>query len=113
MSMTVSTGPKVAYWHHELPPLHAELMGEHTVEASSSRIRGTLVHRDELWDQCYAELMANTEARLVQEVARLGGDYAHIHGESIHPKYDSATTEAWLHGRFIYMLYRRPQQSLR
>jgi hypothetical protein len=113
MATTVAAGPKVAYWHKELPPLDAEPMGEHTVEARSSRIGGTLVHRSELWDRCYAELMATTEARLVQEVARLGGDYAHVHGEAIRPKHDSATTEAWLDGRFIYMLYRRPHESLR
>jgi hypothetical protein len=33
-------------------------------------VAGTLAHRDELWEQCYQELMANAEHRLVQEVAR-------------------------------------------
>lgn len=99
---------KLVYWHRDLPPLQAELVGEHTIEATSPRVPGTLAHRDELWDRCYDELMANAEGRLVQEVARLGGDYAHVHDEEITPKRDDAAGEAWLHGRFSYMLYRRP-----
>lgn len=102
---------KIVYWHRELPPLEAELVAEHTVEATSSRVPGTIAHRDELWDQCYLELMANTERRLTQEVARLGGHFAHVHDESIDPRHDDAAGEAWLHGRFRYMLYRRPLAS--
>jgi hypothetical protein len=102
---------KVVYWHRDLPPLKAELMAEHTVEASSRRVPGVLAHRDELWDQCYRELMAIAEDRVVQEVARLGGDFAHVHDEAIDPKHDFATGEAWLHGRFSYMLYRRQRPA--
>jgi hypothetical protein len=102
---------KIVFWHRELPPLEADLVAEHTLEATSSRVPGTLAHRDELWDHCYRELMANAESRLAQEVTRLGGHFAHVHDESIHPKHDDAAGEAWLHGRFSYMLYRRPQQS--
>lgn len=82
-------------------------MAEHTVEANSSRIAGTIAHRDELWDRCYRQLMANAESRLTQEVVRLGGHYAHVLDEAIDPKHDDATGETWLHGRFSYMLYRR------
>lgn len=99
------------YWHRDLPPLKADLLGEHTVEASSGRVPGTLAHRDELWDRCYDELMASAESRLSQEVARLGGDYAHVHDEELSPKHDDAAGEAWLHGRFTYMLYRAPERS--
>ena len=102
---------KIVDWHRELPPLEADLVAEHTVEASSSRVPGTIAHRDELWDQCYRELMAAAEARLAQEVARLGGDFAHVHEEAIDPKHDDVAGEAWLHGRFRYMLYRRPRRS--
>ena len=105
------TGPKVVYWHRELPPLDAELMAEHTVEAKSSRVPGTIAHRDDLWDQCYRELMADAESRLAQEVTRLGGDFAHVNDEAINPRHDDAAGEAWLHGRFSYVLYRRPQQA--
>ena len=98
----------VVYWHRELPPLDAEPVEEHTVEASSSRISGTLAHRDELWDECYRDLMAITKNRLVEEVARPGGHYAHVRDEAISPKHDDAAGQAWLHGRFTYMLYRRP-----
>jgi hypothetical protein len=101
---------KIIYWHRELVPLDAELMGDHTMEASSGRVAGTITHRDELWNRCYAQLMANTHARLAQEVARLGGRYAHVHDEAIDIRHDEATSEAWLHGRFSYMLYRRPAQ---
>jgi hypothetical protein len=52
--------------------------------------------------------MATASERLLQELARLGGDYAHVHDESIDTRHDYATGEGWLHGRFAYMLYRRP-----
>jgi hypothetical protein len=107
----MTTIPPIVYWHRDLPPLDAELVAEHTVEASSSRVPGTLAHRDELWSQCYHELMSNTTSRLVEEVARLGGHYAHVHDEAISPKHDDVAVEAWLHGRFTYMLYRRPVDS--
>jgi hypothetical protein len=102
---------KIVYWHRDLPPLDAELMAEHTVEATSGRVPGTLSHRDELWDRCYQELMANAQARLAREIARFGGHYAHVNDESIDIRHDDAAGEAWLHGRFSYMLYRRPSQS--
>src|SRR5436190_1895859 len=100
-------GP-IVFWHRDLPPLDAEIVAEHTVEARSSRVQGALAHRDELWDQCYRELMDNTEHRLVDEVARLGGHYAHVYDEAVSPKHDEAAGEAWLQGRFTYMLYRQP-----
>jgi len=97
----------IAFWHRQLPPLDAELLGEHVIEAISGRVQGTLAHRDELWDRCYRELIANTEARIGQEVARLGGHYAHVLDESIHSRRDDIAGEAWLQGRFTYVLYRR------
>ena len=84
---------KIVYWHRELPPLSAELMAEHTLEATSSQVPGTISHRDELWDRCYLELMANTQIRLAQEVARLGGHYAHVRDESIDILHDDQAGE--------------------
>jgi len=98
----------IVYWHRDLPPLAADLMAEHTVEADSSHVPGTLAHRDELWDQCYRQLMTSTNERLIEEVARLGGHYAHVRDEAIAPKHDDAAGETWLHGTFTYMLYRQP-----
>ena len=102
---------KIVFWHRDLPPLDSELVAEHAVEANSSRVPGTIAHRDELWEQCYRELMANAESRLAQEVTRLGGHFAHVHDEVIDPKHDDAAGQAWLHGRFGYMLYRRQEAS--
>lgn len=102
------SGAQVVYWHRQLPPVDAEVVAEHTVEANSRRVPGTIAHRDELWHQCYRELMAEAESRLAQEVARLGGQFAHVHDEVIDSKRDDAAGEAWLHGRFGYVLYRRP-----
>ena len=99
---------KCIYWHRELPPLEAELMGEHVLEATSSRVQGSLAHRDELWDRAYRELIENTQSRMNQEIDRLGGHYAHVLDESIDSRHDDATGEAWLHGRFSYALYRKP-----
>jgi hypothetical protein len=103
----IGTNCKIIYWHRELPPFDAEAMGEHVVEAASGRVPGTLAHRDELWSQCYEDLMAQVRIRLQQEVARLGGSYAHVLNESVDSKHDDISGEAWLHGRFTYMLYRQ------
>jgi hypothetical protein len=111
MSSPASDDGKILYWHRELPPVAAELIGDHTVEATSGRVIDTLSHRDELWQRCHAELIANVSDRLIQEIARLGGHYAHVHDEVIEPRHDEAAGEAWLHGRFSYMLYRRPPTS--
>jgi hypothetical protein len=99
---------KSIYWYRELPPLGTEAMIEHVVEATSSRVPITLLHRDELWSQCYEDLMEKADARLRQEVTRLGGDYAHVLNESVDSRHDDKTGQAWLHGRFSYMLYRQP-----
>jgi hypothetical protein len=106
-----SNGGKSIYWHHELPPLNAVAIGEHIVEATSCRVPGTLAHQDELWTQCYEDLMAQVRMRLRQEIIRLRGDYAHVLSESVDSKHDAATGEAWLHGRFTYMLYRQAQNN--
>jgi hypothetical protein len=100
---------KIVYWHRELPPIDAESIGEHTVEADSMRVVGNLAHRDELWDQCYRDLMDRVHLRLDQEVHRLGGDYAHVLDETIGSKHDYHSGEVWLHGRITYSLLRRPK----
>ena len=99
---------KIVYWHRELPPLDAEPLGEHTIEANSRRVPGTLAHRDDLWNQCYRDLMVQVQSRLAQEVHRLGGDCAHALEETIGSKHDDRSGEAWLHGRINYLLLRRP-----
>ena len=102
-----STAPlKTVYWHHELPPLDAQPLQEHVVEASSSLVPDTIAHRDDLWNRCERELMENAGERLREEVARLGGGYAHVLNESIETRHNVCTGQAWLHGRFTYMLYR-------
>lgn len=107
MAMTETQAEKTVYWHRELPPLDAEIMGEHTMEAVSERVAGTLVHRNELWARCYQDLMTRTIRRLDEEVARLGGHYAHVTNESMDIRRDDTRGEAWLRGRFTYVLFRR------
>jgi hypothetical protein len=109
--VTATDDEKIIYWHRELPPLEAEPVGEHVIEASSMRVQSDLTHRDELWEQCYNDLMAHVRDRLRQEVARLGGHYAHVLEESIDSRRDDVKGEAWLQGRFSYMLLRRPEKS--
>ena len=101
-------GAKTVYWHRELPPLHAEPLGEHVVEADSMRVIGNLAHRGDLWDSCYRDLMARLEDRLHQEAARLGGHYAHVLEESIDSRHDDRSGDVWLRGRLKYLLLRRP-----
>jgi hypothetical protein len=102
-----NAGTKVVYWHRELPPLGADPISEHVLEVASSRVPGTIAHRDDLWHVCYDDLMRQAHLRLGQEIARLGGDYAHVVDEIIEPRHDDAKGEAWLRGRFDYVLYRR------
>jgi hypothetical protein len=94
------------YWHRELPPLDADPAGEYTIEATSARVGDPFMDRDAVWRQCYSPLVAETGRRVQQEIERLGGRYARIVDESIDVRHDDATSEAWLHGRFTYRLYR-------
>jgi hypothetical protein len=93
------------YWHRELPPLAAVALSEHVVEADSVRVPATHTDR-ELWNKCAQDLAKGVETRLTQEAARLGGRYAHVLDEHIDVRHDPAGEEAWLHGRYTYMLYR-------
>ena len=106
MGTITDIGPGIIYWHRELPPLDAEFIGDHTVEATSVRVPGTVAHRDDLWNRCEDDLMAQTRLRLTEEMSRLGGRYAHVCKESIDTRHDDSTGEAWVHGRFGYTLYR-------
>jgi hypothetical protein len=106
MNASVDAEGKTIYWHRELPPIDAEPIGEHVVEATSGRVPDTIAHREELWDRGKDALMAQTRKRLADEIARLGGRYAHIVHESIDTRHDASTSEAWLQGRFVYTLYR-------
>jgi len=104
--VTHDTG-KTVYWHRELPPLDAEILHEHVIEATSDRVRGSIERHGELWERCHGALMQHLYDRLTQEVARLGGHYAHVLDEHIDSRRDDAVDESWLHGRFSYVLYRR------
>jgi len=106
LSSVTGAGAQTISWHRELPPLDATALGEHTVEATSHRVPDTIAHRDDLWNRGKDDLMKQARERLVEEIARLGGRYAHVLDESIDTRHDAATGEAWLHGRFTYVLYR-------
>jgi len=108
MTPPVNAPVQIVYWHRELPPLTAEAAGEHTLEADSRRVPLEYSRADDEWGKCYGDLMSRARARLEQEVARLGGHYAHVRHEIIHQRHDDATGEAWLYGRFEYVLYREP-----
>lgn len=93
------------YWHRDLPPLRAVPLGEHTIEADSAHVKGPIVNPD-VWQRCANDLATGLEIRLSQEGVRLGGDCAHVLDEHVDVKHDPARDEAWLHGRYTYMLYR-------
>jgi hypothetical protein len=98
---------RFVYWHRDLPPLDGEILDEHVLEAKSDRVAGSIERIGDLWARCHAMLMEHATARLAQEVARLGGDYAHVLDEHIDGRRDDLTNESWLEGRFNYVLYRR------
>lgn len=104
--MTPVADARPVYWHRELPPLNAEPVGEYTVEAVSARVPDTIDGREALWTRCEDDLMTAVRHRLTSEIERLRGRCAHVVGESIEARHDGATGEAWLRGRFTYVLYR-------
>jgi hypothetical protein len=106
MTTTTDTPTQIVFWHRDLPPLEAEPLGEHTVEANSRHVLDTLAHRDELWEDCRLDLIAAAKRCIGQEVARLGGRFAHVLDERIEVKRDAVQSDAWMHGRYTYMLYR-------
>jgi hypothetical protein len=110
---TAGQETQVIYWHGQLPPVDAEPISEHVVEATSARVKADLAGRGALWDGCHDDLMTRLEDRLRQEVTRLGGDYAHVLEEAIDSQRDDSTGEAWLHGRLNYSLLRRRKGSNR
>lgn len=93
------------FWHRDLPPLDVEIMGDHIVEAVSVHVSGRMSRRDELWTRCEQDLMATVHTRILEEMTRLGGRYAHVREEHIDSHHNDATGEAWLAGRFGYTLY--------
>ncbi|HKV46861.1 MAG TPA: hypothetical protein VJN69_02130 [Candidatus Acidoferrales bacterium] len=111
MNTTDATGCKTVYWHRELPPMNVEAIGEHIVEATSEHVANTMLHRDELWNRCYENLMANARVRIEQEIAQKGGSCAHVLHESVDSRSNDMTQEAWLHGQFRYMLYGSNEQA--
>lgn len=112
-TMTASATPAMVFWHRELPPADADPLEVHTITANSSRVPGTIAYRDELWHRCYHSLMAEADARLHQELARLKGHYARVYDEAIQTRHDEVAGEAWITGRFNYVLYRRPEPTPR
>ncbi len=106
MITITDTSKQVVFWHRALPPLDAEPLGEHCVEADSGHVQDTLAHRNELWEDCRLDLVAAATRRIDQEVARLGGRFAHVRDERIEVKHDAVQSDAWMHGRYTYMLYR-------
>lgn len=102
----IDTSPKVVFWHRDLPPLRAEVWAEDVVEAASHRVNGSLSHRDDAWERCYADLIERARIRIEQELARRGASFAHVKDEEIGTRHDDATGETWLAGRFGYVLYR-------
>ena len=60
MNTVGTNGSRIVYWQRELPPFDADAVAEHSIEATSSRVPGTLVHRNELWGKCYENLMVCT-----------------------------------------------------
>lgn len=96
----------IVYWHRELPPLDAEPIGEHSLEANGPRLSDTAANRDALWNERRDSFAAVVRMRIGQEVTRLGGRFAHVLDEHMEIKRDAALGEAWMHGRYTYMLYR-------
>ena len=95
---------KPVFWHRELPPASAEVVGEGLLEATSVRVRDCLDERGSLWESCLADLKQDAHKRLEQELHRVGADFVHVLAEITDTRRDERTGEAWLHGTFRYVL---------
>jgi hypothetical protein len=96
---------KVIYWRNEVPPMHEQIEGEHVVEARSKAVHRSFGDHDDLWGQCYPDLMKTAAQRITDEVTRLGGSCAHVIDEAVNSKVNEGTSEFWLHGRFTFLMY--------
>jgi hypothetical protein len=103
----MNSGHSRIYWHRDLPPLDAELIGEHSVDATSAPVDYHFDQRDELWGRCSGSLRERLVERLDAEIDRLGGACAHVLEEDVTPHVDHPTGKYWLAGRVRYTLYRR------
>ena len=70
MSAPTERPVHVVYWHRELPPLTAEVIGEHTLEADSRRVPLAFSRGDEEWGRCYGDLMARARAASTRGTCR-------------------------------------------
>jgi len=95
------------YWHRDLPPLDADAVAEHTVDAVSDKADYHFDRRDELWHDCAPSLRAHLVERLEAELDRLGGAYAHVLEEDVTPHVDHANAQYWLIGKARYTIYKR------
>ena len=106
----MSTSPKQSekriYWHRDLPPLDAEIEGEHFLDAASEKVPYHFDRRDQLWVECHPSLVSSVETRIDQEITRLGGRCAHIVDEDIEPSVNNGAGLYHLKGKFTYLLYR-------
>jgi hypothetical protein len=100
---------KTVFWHRDLPPVTADVIGEAMLEADSIHVSGRLADRDRLWDRCLADLKTETERRLEQEIRRCGGQYAHVLSEITDTRRDDTKDEVWLHAIITYVLLRQSQ----
>jgi len=100
---------KIVYWRRELPPLHDQIEAEHEIESDSPAVHyDSGPARQLLWGACYPKLLDSAEARMAQEVTRLGGSCVHVVDEVITAKVDDANAMFSLHGRFRYVMYVHP-----
>lgn len=98
----------MVYWRRDLPPLSEQIEGEHELVATSEHVHASWADRDALWGRCYRSLTERAEARLAQEVERLGGSCAHVLDEQVTSKTDDAAGTMCLVGVYRYVLYRHP-----
>jgi hypothetical protein len=110
MVRTERNTPPMLFWHRDLPPLNAAIVGEGTLEATSERVLGTLANRDALWIVARTADGGTHQTRAGDHHA---GGTAHVLSESIDTRRDDSTGETWLHGTFAYVLLATPVASPR
>lgn len=93
------------FWYHELPPLSAQVLDTHVLEAQSDPIPWRFADRETLWAESQPSLDAAVRERLTQELDRLGAAYAHVVDEHIEEHTDPATATFELRGRYDYVAY--------
>ncbi len=94
------------FWHRDLPPVGATPLPVELLEAHSTPVPFHWAGRETHWVEARPDYDRIVRERLLQELDRLGADFAHIVDEHIEEHVDATTQTFTLRGNVRYIPYR-------